>query len=40
MYFQCGPGTRKARNLAENPACTVSASLQGIDLVFECEAER
>src|SRR5690348_3306694 len=39
VYFQTGAQTRKARNLAANPACTVSASLPGIDLVFEGEAE-
>jgi len=27
IYFTSGPATRKARNLAENPACTISASL-------------
>ena len=35
-----GPGTRKSRNLAANPACTVSAALSGIDLVLEGEAAR
>jgi hypothetical protein len=40
VYFQCGPSTRKARNLASNPACTVSVSLEGIDLVLEGEARR
>ncbi|MBI5107014.1 MAG: pyridoxamine 5'-phosphate oxidase family protein [Solirubrobacterales bacterium] len=40
LYFQCGPATRKARNLAANPACTISASLPGMDLVFEGEARR
>jgi hypothetical protein len=40
VYFQCGPRTRKASNLAANPACTVSASLPGMDLVIEGEAER
>jgi hypothetical protein len=39
-YLQCGPATRKARNLAVNPACTISASLPGIDLVVEGEARR
>ena len=39
-YFQTGPQTRKARNLEVNPACTLSASLTGIDLVFEGAAER
>src|SRR5262245_35253711 len=40
LYFVSGPGTRKSRNLAANPACTISASLAGIDLVLEGEAVR
>lgn len=40
LYFTSGPGTRKARNLAANPAATVSARLEGIDLVLEGEAAR
>jgi Pyridoxamine 5'-phosphate oxidase len=40
VYFQCGPETRKARNIAANPVCTMSVSLPGMDLVFEGEAER
>jgi len=40
MYFQTGPGTQKARNVAANPACTISASLPGLDLVIEGDAER
>src|SRR3712207_1454419 len=40
VYFQTGQQTRKARNLEGNPACTLSASLTGIDLVFEGSAER
>jgi hypothetical protein len=40
LYFQCGPETRKARNVAANPACTISGSLPGMDLVFEGEAGR
>jgi hypothetical protein len=38
LYFTSGPGTRKARNLAGNPACTISVRLDGIDLVLEGEA--
>jgi hypothetical protein len=38
LYFVSGAGTRKSRNLAANPACTVSARLEGIDLVLEGEA--
>jgi hypothetical protein len=35
LYVVSGPATRKSRNLAANPACTISAALPGIDLVFE-----
>jgi hypothetical protein len=38
FYFTSGAGTRKSRNLATNPACTISISLEGIDLVLEGEA--
>ncbi|MFE0025353.1 pyridoxamine 5'-phosphate oxidase family protein [Amycolatopsis sp. NPDC059021] len=40
LYFTSGPGTRKSRNLAANPACSVSVRLRGIDLVLDGEAER
>src|ERR687884_14048 len=40
LYVVSGPGTRKSRNLAANPACTISAALPGIDLVLEGEATR
>jgi Pyridoxamine 5'-phosphate oxidase len=40
VYVVSGPQTRKSRNLAENPACTISASLPGMDVVLEGEAER
>ena len=40
MYFVSGPGTRKSRNVAENPTCVMALSLPGIDLVVEGEAER
>ncbi len=40
LYFTSGPGTRKARDLAASPACTVSVRLEGIDLVVEGEAAR
>jgi len=40
IYFTSGPGTRKSRNLAENPACTISTRLKDIDLVLEGEASR
>jgi hypothetical protein len=40
FYITAGPGTRKARNLATNPACTLSVRLEGIDLILEGEASR
>src|SRR5581483_11038133 len=38
LYFVSGSGTRKSRNLATNPNCSVSVSLPGIDLVIEGRA--
>jgi hypothetical protein len=40
LFVVSGPGTRKSRELEANPACSVAASLRGIDLVFEGEAAR
>jgi hypothetical protein len=40
LWFVTGPQTRKARNLAANPACTISCRLPGIDVVLEGRAER
>lgn len=40
VYFTSSPAARKARNLAANPACTLSAKLAGIDLVAEGTAVR
>jgi Pyridoxamine 5'-phosphate oxidase len=40
LYFVSGPGTRKSRNLAANPVCSVAVRLNGIDLVLEGEAHR
>ena len=40
LYFTSSPGAQKARNLAANPACTISVRTEGIDLVFEGEATR
>lgn len=40
IVFTSGPGTRKSRNLAANPACTIAISLVGIDLVLDGEATR
>jgi hypothetical protein len=40
MYFTSGPGTRKSRHLAANPACVLSFRLDGVDVVLEGEAHR
>jgi len=40
VYFVSGAGTRKSRNVAQNPNCAISMSLPGIDLVIEGVAER
>jgi Pyridoxamine 5'-phosphate oxidase len=40
IYFTSGAGTRKSRNLAENPNCTISVALKGLDLVVEGRAEK
>jgi hypothetical protein len=39
-YIVTGPGTQKGRNLANNPACTLTARLDGIDVTFEGAAHR
>src|SRR5215211_4757631 len=38
LYFLSGPGTRKSRNLAANPTCTIAMHLEDLDVVFEGEA--
>ncbi|MBF6328078.1 pyridoxamine 5'-phosphate oxidase family protein [Nocardia transvalensis] len=35
VYMVSGPSTRKSRNLAANPSCTVAFALEGLDLVLE-----
>jgi hypothetical protein len=40
LYFVSGPQTRKSRNIAANPACTISVRLDGMDLVLEGDAAR
>ena len=40
FYFTSGPGTRKARNLAANPNCTLAVRLSGLDLTLEGVAAR
>jgi hypothetical protein len=39
-YVVSGDETRKSRNLAANPACTIAVGLEGIDLTLEGEATR
>lgn len=39
-YVVTGPGTQKGRNLAQDPACTLTARLAGIDVVFTGRADR
>jgi Pyridoxamine 5'-phosphate oxidase len=40
FYFVSGPGTRKARNLADDGRCAVAISLGDLDLVLEGKARR
>ena len=40
LYITSGPATRKSRNLAENPKCTVAVKLPGVDVTLEGEATR
>jgi Pyridoxamine 5'-phosphate oxidase len=40
LYFTSSPGTRKARNLAANPACTLAVKFPGMDLTFDGQAAR
>jgi hypothetical protein len=40
LYFTSNLATRKARNLAANPACTIAVKLAGIDLTLEGTAVR
>src|SRR6187551_2927002 len=40
VYFQTGTTSQKARNLRSNPACSITATLPGIDVSFEGLAVR
>jgi PPOX class probable F420-dependent enzyme len=40
LWFETGDGTRKARNLARDPRCTVSVALREFDLVVDGQAEK
>lgn len=39
-WIVSGPGTRKSRNLAADPRCTISTRIEGLDLVLEGRADR
>ncbi len=40
FYFNAGPDTRKAKNLAANPHCTLSVATNAFDIVIEGTAEK
>jgi pyridoxine/pyridoxamine 5'-phosphate oxidase len=40
FYFTSGAGTRKSRNLAENPNCVISVALGDLDLTVEGTATK
>ena len=40
VYIVSGEGTRKSRNIAKNPHCSIALALKGIDLIVEGAAER
>jgi nitroimidazol reductase NimA-like FMN-containing flavoprotein (pyridoxamine 5'-phosphate oxidase superfamily) len=40
FYFTSGSGTRKSRNLAHDPRCTMTVSAKGMDIAVEGEATR
>jgi PPOX class probable F420-dependent enzyme len=40
FWFETGDATRKARNIARDPRCTVSVAAQDFDLVVDGEARR
>jgi hypothetical protein len=40
VYFTSGPGSRKSRNLAADPRCVITVSLEDIDVVLHGSARR
>jgi hypothetical protein len=40
FWFQTGTGTRKERNVARDPRCSVAVSIRDADVVFEGDATR
>lgn len=40
FYFTSGDGTRKSKNLARDPRCSIAVATRPFDLVFEGEAKK
>src|SRR6202035_5881027 len=40
FWFQTGAGTRKGRNVARDPRCSIAVSVRDADVVFEGDAAR
>ncbi len=40
FWFQTGSGTRKGRNVARDPRCSIAVSIRDADVVAQGEAER
>jgi hypothetical protein len=40
FWFETGKNTRKARNVARDPRCSIAVSIRDADVVIEGEAER
>lgn len=40
VYFTSGDGTRKSRDLAENPTCAFAVAVPGLDLVLHGDAAK
>jgi hypothetical protein len=40
FWFQTGASTRKARNVARDPRCSIAVSISGADVVLEGDAAR
>jgi nitroimidazol reductase NimA-like FMN-containing flavoprotein (pyridoxamine 5'-phosphate oxidase superfamily) len=40
FYLVSGPGTRKSKNIAQNPRCVVALAAKGFDIVVEGEAAK
>ena len=40
FWFQTGPTTRKARNVARDPRCSIAVSIRDADVVIEGDAAR